>query len=107
MTSPIPSPITPAISLKTEPLIATAFAPFGDVLEAVGTPDLLINNGKCARYHNRAQLDFASGGQAGLSLFKAETHTLPYRLKMLERHPHGAGFHPNAGRAFFGYRRPG
>ncbi|MBC6436681.1 MAG: ureidoglycolate lyase [Rhodobacteraceae bacterium] len=71
------------------PLTAGAFAPFGEVLEAAGTPDLLINQGKCARYHDRANLHF-SDGRAGLSLFKAAPRSLPYRLEMLERHPLGS-----------------
>ena len=54
-----------------EPLSAEAFAPFGDVIEAEGAADKIINQGLCGRYHDRAQLDFADG-RAGLSLFKAE-----------------------------------
>ena len=76
--------------IKIEPLTAEAFAPFGDVLEAVGKPDMLINNGFCGRYHDRAKLDFGEDGCAGISVFKAEPRALPYKLDMLERHPDGA-----------------
>ncbi|MCK4713812.1 MAG: ureidoglycolate lyase, partial [Marinosulfonomonas sp.] len=31
--------------IKTQPLTPEAFAPFGDVLEAAGKPDMIINNG--------------------------------------------------------------
>lgn len=72
------------------PLTADAFAPFGDVLSVDGAPDKLINQGLCGRYHDRAQLDFGPGGRAGISLFKAELRTLPYRLDMMERHPDGS-----------------
>lgn len=76
--------------IKTEPLTADAFAPYGDVLEAVGRPDKIINNGFCGRYHDRAQLDFGQDGRAGISVFKAEPRALPYKLDLLERHPDGA-----------------
>ena len=51
-------------AIKIQPLTAEAFAPFGDVLEAVGKPDKIINNGFCGRYHDRAQLDFGDDGRA-------------------------------------------
>ncbi|OWY00792.1 MULTISPECIES: ureidoglycolate lyase [unclassified Thioclava] len=80
------------MQIKAEPLTPEAFAPFGDVLEASGAPDKLINAGLCGRYHDRAQLDFGaeSGGRAGLSIFKAEPRTLPYLCDLLERHPEGS-----------------
>lgn len=73
----------------TEPLTPEAFAPFGDVLEAAGEPDRLINQGLCGRFHDRARLDFG-GGRAGISVFKAEPRVLPYKLEMVERHPLGS-----------------
>ena len=73
-----------------QPLTAQAFAPFGDVLQATGTPDRLINNGYCGRWHDMAQLDFGPGGRAGLNLFKAQPRSLPYVLDLLERHPEGS-----------------
>ena len=75
--------------ITTEPLTATAFAPFGDLLDCAGDPDKLINQGLCGRYHDRASLDFADG-RAGISLFKAELRSLPYMLDLLERHPLGS-----------------
>ena len=75
--------------IRARPLTAEAFAPFGDVLEAVGDPDKIINQGLCGRFHDRARLDFGPGGRAGISLFQAEPRTLPYRLDMVERHPDG------------------
>ena len=76
--------------IHTEPLTAAAFAPFGDVLEALGDPDRIINQGLCGRYHDRARLDFGLEGRAGLSLFKAEPRALPYQLDLVERHPDGS-----------------
>ncbi|MDT8854629.1 ureidoglycolate lyase [Paracoccaceae bacterium Fryx2] len=77
-------------SIRTEPLTAEAFAPFGDVLDATGDPDRMINHGLCARYHDRARLDFGPDGRPGLSVFRAEPRSLPYLLDLVERHPDGS-----------------
>ena len=50
--------------IKTQPLTAKAFAPYGDVLDATGTPDKIINQGLCRRFHDRAQLGRGILGQA-------------------------------------------
>ena len=76
--------------IRTEPLTAAAFAPFGDVLEAAGTPDLLINAGLCERFHDRARLDFGPDGRPGISIFRAEPRSLPCSFDLLERHPEGS-----------------
>lgn len=76
--------------IAIQPLTPGAFAPYGDVLDTTGEPDKLINQGLCERYHDRAKLDFGTDGRAGLSLFKAEPRSLPYRLEMVERHPDGS-----------------
>jgi ureidoglycolate lyase len=75
--------------IKTEPLTEQALAPFGDVMEASGAADKMINQGKCGRYHDQAQLDF-SDGKAGISIFKGEKETLPLTLELVERHPQGS-----------------
>ncbi len=71
-------------------LDADAFAPFGDVLEARGQPDKMINQGLCGRYHDLARLDFGPDGRAGISIFDAEPRSLPYKLELVERHPEGS-----------------
>lgn len=77
-------------AIITQPLTAVAFAPFGDVIEGVGVPDKIINQGNCGRYHDLAALDFGSDGRAGVSVFDAKPRTLPYELDMVERHPEGS-----------------
>lgn len=79
-----------SMTIQARPLTAEAFRPFGDVLEAVGDPDKLINQGFCGRWHDRAAMDFGSDGRAGISIFKAEPRALPYQLDLLERHPEGS-----------------
>lgn len=80
------------MQITTEPLTAEAFAPFGEVLEAEGAPDRIINAGMCGRFHDRATLDFGAGtgGRPGISIFKAIPRTLPYSFDLLERHPEGS-----------------
>ena len=75
--------------LYIQPLTPEAFTPFGDIIEAAGQPDMIINRGFCERYNDRAEIDFLSG-QMGISLFNAKPCTLPYKLDMMERHPLGS-----------------
>lgn len=71
------------------PLTTVAFAPYGDVLEARGAPDKLINAGKCGRFHDRAKVDVLEA-RVGISIFKADLRTLPYTFDLIERHPEGS-----------------
>ena len=75
--------------LEITPITADDFAPFGDILEAAGEADKIINQGLCGRFHDRAKIDLADG-RAGISIFKSEARVLPYKLEMVERHPDGS-----------------
>jgi ureidoglycolate lyase len=77
-------------TITARPLTAHDFVPYGDVLEAEGQADKIINQGFCGRWHDRAQLDFGPDGRAGISIFKAQPRELPYMLDLLERHPDGS-----------------
>lgn len=78
-------------TLRTQPLSQDAFAPFGDVLEIGETPDMVINQGQCDRFHDLAKVDFiGNDARAGISLFHSKARSLPYRLDMVERHPLGS-----------------
>ncbi len=89
-------------TIAIEPLTAERFAPYGDVIEARGEPDMMINRGMCGRFHDRAIIDLENeDGRAGLSMFKATARTLPYVLDMMERHPLGSqAFVPLAAEPF-------
>ncbi len=82
--------MTGPVEITTKPLSVEGFAPYGDVLDTAGSADKIINLGKCGRYHDRATLDFGPEGRAGVSMFNAETRTLPYTVELLERHPEGS-----------------
>ncbi|MCA0873517.1 ureidoglycolate lyase [Seohaeicola saemankumensis] len=76
-------------TIVAQPLTASDFAPFGDVLELRDSPDKIINQGLCGRHHDLGRLDFGDG-RAGISLFDAQARQLPYVLEMVERHPDGS-----------------
>jgi ureidoglycolate lyase len=76
------------LRLAAAPLTATAFAPFGDVIEAEGRAHYPINAGTAQRYNDLAKVDVtAAGGRPLISLLKAEPVALPLRLRLMERHP--------------------
>ena len=75
--------------LQAVPLTEDAFRPFGDVIATSGTADMMINGGRCERFHNKARLDFTDG-KAGISLFRSNASALPYTLTLMERHPIGS-----------------
>lgn len=77
------------IDILAQPLSRDVFAPFGDVLEATGTPDTVINAGRCGRFHDLAKVDCLEH-RMGISIFDSETCTLPYSLHLMERHPLGS-----------------
>ena len=80
-----------AHEIRLEPLTREAFPQYADVLEASGTPDMVINAGKCVRFHDLARLNFlAENGRAGISIFRSEARVLPYSLNLMERHPLGS-----------------
>lgn len=76
-------------TIRTERLTPATFAVFGDVLDAAGDPDRMINEGLCGRFHDRARLDFGSG-RAGISIFEAVPRAIPYQFDLVERHPDGS-----------------
>ncbi|MFK7940663.1 MAG: ureidoglycolate lyase [Roseovarius sp.] len=76
--------------LVAEQLSAGSFQAFGDVIEASDrTPDKMINQGLCGRFHDLAKLDFADG-RAGISLFSSQAKSAPFRFELVERHPLGS-----------------
>lgn len=74
--------------LIIEPLTAAAFAPFGDVIETEGRAHYPINAGTAQRFNDLARVDVAvDGGRPLISLCRAEPIALPFRLRLMERHP--------------------
>lgn len=82
--------------LAIEPLTKSAFAPFGDVVEADPSTMRLINGGTTERYHALAGPQALGEGAAVIiNLFRGQPRVLPYMVDMMERHPFGSqSFHP-------------
>lgn len=79
-------------SLRVEPLVRSAFAPFGEVIAVDSARDrYAVNDGTATRFHDLANIDTAAeGGQTILSIFRGEPRTLPFEVRMLESHPLGS-----------------
>lgn len=88
--------------LRASPLTATAFSPFGDVIETADHAPLIINQGTCERFDDLARVDVLEhGGRPLLSLFRASPRPLPLEVRTLERHPLSSqAFYPLDGRPF-------
>jgi ureidoglycolate lyase len=84
------------------PLTKSAFAPFGDVIEADPETMRFINNGTTERFHALAAAEAAGeGARVIINLFRGQPRTFPYDVGMMERHPLGSqSFSPISGRPF-------
>ncbi len=60
------------------------------MIEAAGAPDFRINGGMCDRFHDRARMEFAGDGRAGISVGFGRPYALPLSVGMVERHPLGS-----------------
>jgi ureidoglycolate lyase len=76
--------------LVIEPLDAIAFAAFGDVIAPEAARKVIsVNDGTAQRFHALGRVD-SDGGATVLSIFRAQPRTLPFEVRMLERHPRGS-----------------
>lgn len=83
--------MTDPITLVAQPLTASAFVPFGEVIHETDAPALPINGGTSDRFDELIRPNFGQGGRANLSIFRVRTAiTEPYRLPLLECHPLGS-----------------
>jgi ureidoglycolate lyase len=82
--------------LAIEPLSQSAFAPFGNVVEADPSTMRLINGGTTERFHALAEAEaMGAGASVVINLFRGQPRKLPYEVGMMERHPLGSqSFHP-------------
>ncbi|SMD02986.1 ureidoglycolate lyase [Rhizobium sp. RU36D] len=88
--------------LIPQPLTASAFAPFGDVIEADPASMRLINGGTTERFHALAAPDVVGeGARVIINIFRGQPRAFPYRIDMMERHPLGSqSFSPLSCRPF-------
>ncbi len=79
------------LDLYPEMLSADAFEPFGDVLMLEGAEQRSINEGSAIRFHDLTRIDIASEyGYPLLNVFRGQPKALPFKIKMMERHPLGS-----------------
>jgi ureidoglycolate lyase len=88
--------------LDIHPLTKSAFAPFGDVIEADPATMRFINDGTTERFHALAAAEAAGeGARVIINLFRGQPRAFPYGVGMMERHPLGSqSFSPMSGRPF-------
>ena len=73
--------------LKPQPLTATAFSAFGDVIDSASASETRqINEGHTTRFHDLAKIELAAG-KASVNIFRTTPKETPLVLKMMERHP--------------------
>lgn len=77
--------------LRPVPLEAAAFAPYGEVIDRHDArPARAINDGSAARIDGLGRVDAAlEGAHVGISLVRAASRVLPFRLQCVERHQLG------------------
>lgn len=82
----------PITVVRAEPLLAETFAPFGEVLGAPATDDgKLVNLETARRFDHAARLENArTAALPNLAFFHCTPVTLPFRITMVERHPHSS-----------------
>ncbi|MGL3604983.1 ureidoglycolate lyase [Rhizobium sp. G187] len=90
------------IELPIRPLTASAFAPFGEVIEADPSTMRLINGGTTERFHALFSPEIAGeGARVIVNIFRGQPRAFPYEITMMERHPFGSqSFSPLSGRPF-------
>jgi len=79
-----------------EPLTASAFAPFGQVIEIEGAHHYPINAGMTERFHDLAKVELGGvHARPLISIFRGQPYALPLSLTLVERHPLGSqAFYP-------------
>ena len=80
------------INLILRPLTKEAFAAYGDVIEVADEDQQReINYGLTTRHHKLSTVDVADGdGVPIISIFRTRAITLPFQIKVMERHPLGS-----------------
>ncbi len=94
--------------IRAEPLSRRDFAPFGQVIEMEGAQHYPINAGNTERYHDLAAIQLGGiNPRPIISLFRGKPVSLPYVLRLVERHPLGSqAFYPLAPRPFLAIVAP-
>jgi ureidoglycolate lyase len=79
-------------TVQPEPLTATAFAPYGDVIEPAGAADAIsINYGNTTRFHDLFPVEVSEGdGDVCVNIFRSNPLPDPIKIEIMENHPLGS-----------------
>lgn len=79
-------------AIKPLPITAERFAPYGDVIHASRATKTAMNDARFERFNDLAKIDVdTGGGRTAVSIARSLTPSaFPYRIDMVERHPHGS-----------------
>ena len=93
---------TVSYMIQVQPLTASNFAPFGEVIACQDNDFFHINDAHTERYHALVATEAYGEAKTGISIFRnIKASHLPVEIDMLERHPHGSqAFIPMQGQAF-------
>ena len=87
--------------IRPEPLTKHVFEPFGDVLETDGVKPQVINFGNTQKFAGLAMVSIDDGGRGQISIYRSSAIELPFRIRLMERHPLGSqAFYPLHERSF-------
>jgi ureidoglycolate lyase len=89
-------------TIQIQKLSKENFAPFGEVISCQDNHFFHINDAHTERYHALVETEIMGDAKAGISIFRnIKATTLPLKIHMLERHPHGSqAFIPMQGQQF-------
>ena len=89
-------------SIQIQKLTRKNFAAFGEVISCHEQDFFHINDVHTERYHALVEIQISGNAKAGISIFRnIKATTLPLKISMLERHPHGSqAFIPMQGQPF-------
>lgn len=78
--------------IKIQSITAARFAPFGELIDKNPSHQIDINEGRFNRFQELATIDTdTQGGFVNISIIECRiATTLPFEIKMLERHPLGS-----------------
>jgi ureidoglycolate lyase len=78
----------PREPVRAQPLTHEAFAPFGDVIGLALSGGASANQGTATRFDKVARLEGSRPlAKPNLAVFRSVAKTLPFEVRLLERHP--------------------
>ena len=76
--------------IRPEPLTASAFHAFGEVIQMEGHQPHEINSGNTKKYADLARLVASDGARLALHLYRSTPVESPFTIRSMERHPLGS-----------------